>query len=188
MKVGYARVSTKDQNIDLQVDALQKEGCDRIFTDIGISGAKVERKGLVEALSYLREGDSLIVWKLDRAFRSLRHMLELTNNLKQKNIEFKSLQDSIDTSSPGGRLVFHIMSSIAEFERDLIRERTRAGMQAARARGRKGGRPKKVSDKTFNKLVKLYDKEEMTVDEIVETVGVSRVTFYRRLHAIRKDK
>ena len=188
MKIGYARISTKEQNINLQIDALKKEGCDKIFEDIGISGSRVERKGLKEALEYLREGDSFVVWKLDRAFRSLRHMIDLTNNLKEKSIEFKSLQDSIDTSSPGGRLVFHIMASIAEFERDLIKERTKTGLEAARARGRFGGRPKKISDKKFKALVELYDQKSLTVEEIVSTVGITRTTFYRRLEKLRSDK
>src|SRR5215208_6774592 len=146
MQIGYARVSTDDQNLDLQRDALEKAGCERIFTD-RVTGTKAERKGLTEALSHLRSGDTLIVWRLDRLGRSLRHLIDTVTDLQERGIGFKSLQESIDTTTSGGKLVFHIFGALAEFEREIIRERTNAGLTAARARGRSGGRPKALSDK-----------------------------------------
>ena len=139
MLIGYARVSTQDQHLDLQTDALEKAGCIKVFTDIA-SGAKTERNGLKEALAYLREGDILTVWKLDRLGRSLKHLIEVVNSLSAVNIGFQSLQEKIDTTTSGGKLIFHIFASLAEFERDLIRERTNAGLKAARTRGRMGDR------------------------------------------------
>src|SRR6266699_5490211 len=141
MLIGYARVSTLEQTLDLQKDALTKAECSKIFTDT-ISGAKTERKGLDEALSFLREGDTLVVWKLDRLGRSLNHLIEIITALESKKIGFKSLTESIDTTTPGGKLIFHIFGALAQFERDLIRERTNAGLAAARARGRRGGHPR----------------------------------------------
>ncbi len=143
MLVGYARVSTTEQTLDLQFDALKKAGCSKIFTDTA-SGAKTERKGLDEALSYVREGDTLVVWRLDRLGRSLTHLIETVSQLDNRKIGFKSLTEQIDTTTSGGKLIFHIFGALAEFERNLIRERTNAGLQAARARGRVGGRPKKL--------------------------------------------
>lgn len=139
MLVGYARVSTHDQNEDLQVDALTKAGCERIFTD-RISGAIVDRPGLNDALDYIRPDDTLVVWRLDRLGRSLKDLIEIVGKLDSQGIGFTSLQESIDTNTSGGRLVFHIFGALAEFERNLIRERTKAGLAAARARGRVGGR------------------------------------------------
>ena len=144
MFIGYARVSTQDQTLDLQKDALEKLGCAKIFTDTA-SGAKTERQGLEEALEYVREGDTLVVWRLDRLGRSLKHLIETITELNSRNIGFKSLTENIDTTTSGGKLVFHIFGALAEFERDIIRERTNAGLQAARARGRKGGRPKALT-------------------------------------------
>jgi DNA invertase Pin-like site-specific DNA recombinase len=141
MLVGYARVSTADQTLDLQKDALEKAGCDRIFTDTA-SGAKAERIGLDEAINYVRKGDTLVVWRLDRLGRSLPHLIETITGLNNRGIGFKSITESIDTTTSGGKLIFHIFGALAEFERDIIRERTQAGLTAARARGRKGGRPK----------------------------------------------
>src|SRR5437763_5144410 len=141
MLVGDGRVSTDDQNLDLQKDALKKAGCARIFTDVA-SGAKDERAGLAEALAFLRPGDTLAVWKLDRLGRSLKHLIEAVTTLQARKVGFRSLQESIDTTTSGGKLIFHVFGALAEFERDLIRERTRAGLQAARARGRRGGRPR----------------------------------------------
>ncbi len=140
-RIGYARVSTGEQNLDLQLDALNNAGCSKIFTD-ELSGAKTDRPGLTEALNYLRAGDTLVVWKLDRLGRSLKDLIEHVEHLKSNGIEFKSLNESIDTASPTGKFTFHLFSALAEFERDLIRERTRAGLAAARARGRIGGRKK----------------------------------------------
>src|SRR3989441_9806091 len=147
MLIGYARVSTQDQTLNLQKDALEKIGCTKIFTDTA-SGAKTERKGLEEALAYVREGDTLVVWRLDRLGRSLKHLIETVSQLDNRKIGFKSLTENIDTTTSGGKLIFHIFGALAEFERDIIRERTLAGLQAARARGRRGGRPKALTTKT----------------------------------------
>src|SRR5919201_955449 len=141
MNIGYARVSTQDQTLDLQKDALTKAGCERLFSDTA-SGASTERKGLEQALGQLREGDTLVVWRLDRLGRSLPHLIETVTALEQRGIGFRSLTESIDTTTSGGKLIFHIFGALAEFERNLIRERTLAGLAAARARGRSGGRPK----------------------------------------------
>src|SRR3954469_24529125 len=141
MLVGYARISTTDQTLDLQHDALTKAGCSRIFTDTA-SGAKSEREGLTEALSYVRVGDTLVVWKLDRLGRSLKDLIERIKQLNDRKIGFRSITENIDTTTSGGKLIFHIFGALAEFERDIIRERTNAGLEAARARGRLGGRPK----------------------------------------------
>src|SRR5215210_5082854 len=143
MLVGYARVSTQDQTLALQKDALEQAGCERIFTDT-LSGTKAEWPGLTEALEYVRSGDSLVVWKLDRLGRSLRHLIETIRQLHERGVGFKSLTEQIDTTTSGGKLVFHVFGALAEFERDLIRERTQAGLAAARARGRQGGRPKSL--------------------------------------------
>ena len=140
MLIGYMRVSTLDQNLDLQSDALKQVGCDKIFQDVA-SGAKSDRPGLEKALGYLREGDTLVVWKLDRLGRSLKHLIEVITRLHEEKKGFRSLQENLDTSTSTGKLVFHVFGALAEFERDLIRERTLAGLSAARARGRRGGRP-----------------------------------------------
>ena len=139
MKVGYARVSTHEQNLDLQEDALKEAGCERIYRD-RVSGAASDRPGLQNALDYVREGDTLVVWRTDRLGRSLKHLIETVTTLEERGVGFQSVQESIDTTTSGGRLVFHIFGALAEFERNLIQERTRAGLAAARARGRKGGR------------------------------------------------
>jgi DNA invertase Pin-like site-specific DNA recombinase len=181
MLVGYARVSTEDQSLDLQKDALEKIGCTRIFTDTA-SGAKTERKGLEEALSYVREGDILVVWRLDRLGRSLKHLIETITELNNKKIGFKSIQENIDTTTSGGKLVFHIFGALAEFERDIIKERTNAGLTAARARGRLGGRPKAKALNTPKKVAMaqaLYDNKKITIDEICRTLNISRATLYR---------
>src|SRR4051794_29305247 len=141
MLIGYARLSTQDQTLALQQDALNQAGCDQIFTDTA-SGASAERTGLAQAISHCREGDTLVVWRLDRLGRSLRHLIETITALHTKGIGFKSITEAIDTTTSGGKLIFHIFGALAEFERDIIRERTQAGLSAARARGRRGGRPK----------------------------------------------
>jgi DNA invertase Pin-like site-specific DNA recombinase len=146
MLIGYARVSTQDQTLALQQDALEKIGCAKIFTDTA-SGAKQERKGLDDALNYVREGDTLVVWRLDRFGRSLKDLIERITHLNNRQIGLKSLTENIDTATSGGKLVFHLFGALAEFERDIIRERTQAGLTAARARGRKGGRPKALTGK-----------------------------------------
>src|SRR3982750_2847449 len=146
MQIGYARVSTDEQNLNLQRDALKKADCHRIFTDT-VSGTKAKRPGLEQALSHLRPGDTLVVWRLDRLGRSLRHLIDTVTDLQEEEIGFKSLTESIDTTTSGGKLVFHIFGALAEFEREIIRERTQAGLQAARARGRYGGPKHKLSEK-----------------------------------------
>ena len=180
MLVGYTRVSTQDQTLNLQKDALEKIGCTRIFTDTA-SGAKTERKGLEDALNYVREGDILVVWRLDRLGRSLKHLIETITELNRKGIGFKSIQENIDTTTSGGKLVFHIFGALAEFERDIIRERTQAGLTAARARGRKGGRPKALTPKTVEQAKTLYNSRKDSIDEICRTLHISRATLYRYL-------
>lgn len=178
MLVGYARVSTTDQTLNLQKDTLEKAGCERIFTDTA-SGAKAERAGLHEALKYVRKGDTLVVWRLDRLGRSLKHLIESIIALDSRRIGFKSLTESIDTTTSGGKLIFHIFGALAEFERDIIRERTQAGLTAARARGRKGGRPKALTPKTAQQAQTLYNDKTNTIDEICRTLDISRATLYR---------
>src|SRR5229473_7613149 len=182
MFIGYARVSTQDQTLNLQKDALEKIGCSKIFTDTA-SGAQTERTGLNEALAYVREGDMLVVWKLDRLGRSLKHLIETITHLNNRKIGFKSLTENIDTTTSGGKLIFHIFGSLAEFERDIIRERTQAGLQAARARGRRGGRPKALSPKKVEIARALYNDKNNSVDEICQTLHVSRTTLYRYIQA-----
>src|SRR3989440_2503527 len=180
MLIGYARVSTHEQNLDLQLDALKAAGCQQIFPD-KISTLKAERKGLDEALSFLRPGDVLVVWKLDRLGRTLKQLIELVALFNQKGIGFKSLKETIDTTTSTGKLVFHIFAALAEFERDIIHERTRAGLEAARARGRQGGRPK-IQTKDPKKIAlakKLYADKNMPVKEICETLHISKSTLYR---------
>jgi DNA invertase Pin-like site-specific DNA recombinase len=178
MLIGYARVSTQDQTLNLQKDALEKLGCNKIFTDTS-SGTKAERKGLEEALEYVREGDTLVVWRLDRLGRSLKHLIETISQLDTRKIGFKSLTENIDTTTSGGKLIFHIFGALAEFERNLIRERTNAGLQAARARGRKGGRPKSLTGKKTAMAQALYNDKNNTIDEICKTLNISRATLYR---------
>jgi DNA invertase Pin-like site-specific DNA recombinase len=173
-----ARVSTQDQTLNLQKDALEKLGCNKIFTDTA-SGAKAERIGLDEALEYVREGDTLVVWRLDRLGRSLKHLIETISQLDNRKIGFKSLTENIDTTTSGGKLIFHIFGALAEFERNLIRERTNAGLQAARARGRKGGRPKSLTGKKTAMAQALYNDKNNTIDEICKTLNISRATLYR---------
>jgi DNA invertase Pin-like site-specific DNA recombinase len=178
MLIGYARVSTQDQTLNLQKDALEKNGCKKIFTDTA-GGAKQERKGLEEAQNFLREGDTLVVWRLDRLGRSLKHLIETITNLNNRKIGFKSIQENIDTTTSGGKLVFHIFGALAEFERDIIRERTQAGLLAARARGRKGGRPKALTPKKAKMVQDLYRNKDNSIDEICKTLNISRTTLYR---------
>src|SRR6184192_2361689 len=180
MNIGYARVSTQDQTLNLQKDALKKIGCNKIFTDTS-SGTKAERNGLEEALEYVREGDTLVVWRLDRLGRSLKHLIETISQLDTRKIGFKSITENIDTTTSGGKLVFHIFGALAEFERDLIRERTNAGLQAARARGRVGGRPALLTKDKLRTARRMYEQKDMTVEKIGEVLGVSRTTVYRSL-------
>jgi DNA invertase Pin-like site-specific DNA recombinase len=176
--IGYARVSTTDQTLNLQQDALTKAGCTKIFTDTA-SGANTERKGLDDAISYVRAGDTLVVWRLDRLGRSLQHLIETITALHNRGIGFRSLTEQIDTTTSGGKLIFHIFGALAEFERDLIRERTQAGLQAARSRGQHGGRPKVLSPKKLAMLHALYADRNNSVNDICKTLNISRTSFYR---------
>jgi len=181
MLVGYARVSTFDQNLDLQKDALSNAGCEKVFLD-QVSGVASERPGMEKAFEYLREGDTLVVWRLDRLGRSLKHLIEMIGHLDERKIGFKSLQESIDTTTSGGKLVFHIFGALAEFERNLISERTTAGLSAARARGRLGGRPRALDEQKIKVALKLYEERHHTVQEICKIIGVSKPTFYNYVH------
>lgn len=177
MKIGYARVSTIDQNLDLQQDALEKAGCEKIFVD-KVSGTVKDRPGLQEAKAFLRKGDTLVIWRLDRLGRSLRDLIDWVNHLDEIGAGLHSLQESIDTSTSTGKLVFHIFGALAEFERNLIRERTMAGLAAARARGRLGGRRKALSAENRKVAVDLYHEKKMTVKKICEIMGISKPTLY----------
>jgi DNA invertase Pin-like site-specific DNA recombinase len=179
MKIEYVRVSKQEQHEALQIDALKEAGCEKWFVD-KMTGSKAERKGLDEALAYVRPGDTFVVWKLDRAGRSLTHLIELLKGLQGRGIEFISLTEQIDTTTPGGKLIFHLMGALAEFERDLIRERTNAGLAAARARGRVGGRPRKL--KTNGKVAlaqRMFAEQGHSIPEMCATLGISRATLYR---------
>lgn len=180
MQIGYARISTEDQKLDLQLDALKQAGCESIYQDVA-SGAKSDRAGLDKASKYLRPGDTLVVWKLDRLGRSLKHLIEMINQLNLKGVFFKSLQENIDTSSSGGKLTFHLFGALAEFERDIIRERTKAGLEAARSRGRVGGRPKALDDKKVALAKQLMSNPANKPLDVARTLGISRATLYRTL-------
>ncbi|USK56385.1 recombinase family protein [Cytobacillus solani] len=182
MIVGYARVSTQDQNLQLQIDALQNAGCFEIFEE-KITGMKKDRPELNEMLKMLRAGDRVVVYKLDRISRSTKHLIELAELFEEKEVEFVSVQDNIDTSTAMGRFFFRIMASIAELERDIISDRTRAGLSAARSRGRKGGRPK-IAQKKIELALKMYHSKQYSIREIVIASGVSQATIYRELNNV----
>jgi DNA invertase Pin-like site-specific DNA recombinase len=179
MLIGYARVSTQEQTLALQQDALQKAECTKIFTDTA-SGTKTERKGLEEAITYVRKGDTLVVWRLDRLGRSLPHLITTMTDLLERGIGFKSLTENIDTTTSGGKLIFHIFGALAEFERNLIRERTQAGLVAARARGKRGGRRRALTARQLGIARDLYEKRH-PIAEILRTLKISRATLYRAL-------
>jgi DNA invertase Pin-like site-specific DNA recombinase len=184
MLIGYARVSTDDQKAELQADSLKAAGCERTYTDDGVSGRLAGRPELDKCLDSLRPGDTLVVWKLDRLGRSVQNLVQVINDLAERQVGFQSLTEGIDTTTNGGKLVFHIFAALAEFERGLIRERTMAGLEAARARGRKGGRKPKLSGRQAATVRRMYDakgpdgKRQHTVAEIAEAVGVHRTTVY----------
>ena len=182
MIYGYARVSTNDQTTDLQRNALERAGCDRILTDVA-SGARAYRPELDHMLDLLREGDTVVVWKLDRLGGNMQNLVDLMVTFDERGVRFRSLTESIDTSTPGGTLVFNIFGYLVQFERDLIRERTRAGLEAARARGRKGGRPAKLDGKQVREVRRLYGSKTVTVDQIAAMMHVGRSTVYRCLDA-----
>lgn len=180
MLIGYARVSTVDQNPELQLDALHAAGCDRVFED-RLSGSVAQRPGLAEAISFVRQGDTLVVWRLDRLGRSLRNLIEVVGELEARGIGLKSLHEAIDTSTSTGRLVFQIFGALAEFERNLIRERTMAGLKAAHARGRQSGRPRKLDEAKIKLLYQLYDEKGRSISEICRLIGIARPTLYEYL-------
>lgn len=182
--VGYARVSTNDQDSALQLDALAAAGCTRVFEDTA-SGARSSRPELDQALDHLRTGDTLVVWRLDRLGRSLGHLIETVETLDRRGVGFRSICESIDTTTAGGRLVFHLFGALAEFERELILERTNAGLRAARARGRTGGRPSVMTPEKRAVANDLYARGEHTVAQIAGIVGVSRASVYRHLDQSR---
>lgn len=185
MLIGYARVSTDDQNLHLQNDALKKAGCEKIYTD-QMGGATTERAGLSTAFDMLRPGDTLVIWRLDRLGRSLKHLIQMVDQLDKMQVGLKSLQESIDTTTPGGRLIFHIFGSLAEFERHLIRERTQAGVNAARARGRQGGRPRLLEPNKKELAVRLHQEKRHTIAEICKMMGIGKSTLYNYLEEVAK--
>lgn len=185
MLIGYARISTRDQKPHLQLDALREAGCGRIFEETA-SGAQRARPAFSAALDFMRVGDSLVVWKLDRLARSTRQLLETVEALEQRGIGLKVLTQNMDTTSAGGRLIFIVFSAIAEFERAMIRERTRAGLDAARSRGRKGGRPRALSEKDLKQARALLADTEITVEDVARRLGVGPSTLYRYLPAARQ--
>lgn len=175
--IGYARVSTSEQDLALQLDTLKAAGATRIFEDRGVSGAKAERPGLTAALSFLREGDTLVVWKLDRLGRSMTHLLQVVAELEGRGVGFRSLTETINTTTPTGRLVFHLFGALGQFERDLIRERTGAGLRAAAARGRKGGRPIALTSEKVARARQLI-ASGLNVREAATRVKVSKSALY----------
>ncbi|GHO71328.1 resolvase [Ktedonobacter sp. SOSP1-52] len=179
MKIGYIRVSKQEQNEALQRDALKEAGCEKYFSD-KMTGSTFERKGLEDTLAFIRPGDTLVVWKLDRLGRSLQDLIATLNGLQGHGVDFISLTENIDTTTPGGKLIFHLMGALAEFERDLIRERTNAGLAVARARGRVGGRPRKLtSNGKIALALRLFADPNHSIDDICSTLGISRSTLYR---------
>src|SRR6202007_3443056 len=176
-RIVYARVSTRDQNLEMQLDALNKAGCKRIFTD-KLSGAQVERPGLQEALSHLREADTLVVWKLDRLGRSVKGLVDLVNELEAQKVHFQSITDGVDTKTPAGRFFFHVMETLAQMERELILERTRVGLEVARSQGRVGGRKRRMTDSKVQAARKLL-ASGTPPNEVALSLGVSVPTLYR---------
>jgi DNA invertase Pin-like site-specific DNA recombinase len=185
MLIGYARVSTRDQKAHLQLDALREAGCEKIFEETA-SGARRDRPALNAALDFMRSGDTLVVWKLDRLARSTRQLLDTVEMFERRKIGLKTITQNIDTTNAGGRLIFTVFGAIAEFEREIIRERTRAGLDAARSRGRKGGRPRSLSDKDLKQARALLTDPEITVEEVARRFGVGPSTLYRYLPAARQ--
>jgi DNA invertase Pin-like site-specific DNA recombinase len=191
MKIGYIRVSRDKQTTALQVDAMKREACDKTFTD-KMSGKRFDRPEFLKMLEMARAGDTIVIWRLDRLGRSLKELIEIVNELAARGIELRSLKENIDTSTPTGKLMFHMMAALAEFERDIIQERTLAGLEAARARGRKGGRPKAISLIRPGQLERaraLYAAKENTVAEIMQLTGFkNRNTFYKYVVNAEKEK
>jgi len=186
MLLGYARISTDDQNLDLQRDALEAAGCERMFEDMA-SGAKADRIGLAALMTVLRAGDTVVIWRLDRLGRSLKNLITLVERLEAAKVGLRSLQENIDTTSSGGRLVFHLFGALAEFERNLVRERTLAGLAAARARGRMGGRPKRLDPAKLALALRLHHQDKHTIKEICQMMGISKLTLYNYLTKADSD-
>lgn len=184
--IGYARVSTAEQSTDAQKDQLTKAGCKHIFDDT-VSGARSDRPGLSKALNFLRSGDVLVVWRLDRLGRSLPHLIEVVNDLQERGVGFRSLTESLDTTTPNGRLVFHLFGALGQFERELIRERTMSGLAAAAARGRKGGRKPVITEEKL-KLAKQHISNNLSVREAAARVKVSKTALYNALKQEQADK
>ncbi len=187
MLVGYARVSTQDQKTGLQIDALEASGCSKIFVEKA-SGAQRDRHELAAALDYMRSGDTLVVWKLDRLARSMKQLIETVEGLDSRGIGFRSVTEAIDTTTAGGKLVFHIFGALAEFERSIIRERTKAGLEAARARGKTGGRPPKLTEADLKAAKAMLQDPSITVAEVARQLRVSPATLYRHMPAARSTK
>lgn len=186
-KIGYARVSTADQNLDLQRDALQKAGCLHLYEDVA-SGKNANRVELVHCLKSLRSGDTLVVWRLDRLGRSLSDLVQIIGELESNGIAFISLTEAIDTSTATGKLMLHLIGSFAEFERNLIRERTNAGLKAARARGRVGGRKEKLDEKQKREIRALLSDPQISVSDVCTKYNISRTTFYKNVGAVNPEK
>jgi DNA invertase Pin-like site-specific DNA recombinase len=182
MRIGYARVSTIDQNLDLQIDALNDADCEKIFTDKA-SGSVADRPELDKLKAMLRKGDTLVIWKLDRLSRSLKDLMSWMEYLEAEGVELLSLQDSINTGTPTGKFIFHVFGALGQLERDIIRERTMAGLSAARARGRFGGRPPKLDDKQIDRIKHLYTQKEMTIQELCDAFNISKGTLYKYVKA-----
>jgi len=180
MNIGYCRISTDSQNDSLQLQALKDAGCEKIFSDVA-SGSKTDRVGLRECIEFARSGDVIVAWKLDRIGRSLKDLIETVNTLKEREIGLKIITQQLDTTTPSGMLFFYIMGALAEFEKSLIQERTRAGILASRARGRLGGRPKALDKKQIAVAESLYADGKTSISQICKTLGVSRATFYRNI-------
>ena len=187
MLIGYARVSTHDQNLDLQRDALEAAGCERVIVD-KMSGAASARPGLAQVKDILRAGDTLVVWRLDRLGRSLRDLIDWALWLDDREIGLRSLHEAIDTTSPTGKLTFHIFGALAEFERTLIRDRTQAGLSAARARGRLGGRPPRLNKDKRDLAIRLYNERQMPIAKICTMMGISKPTLYAYVRAANPAK
>jgi DNA invertase Pin-like site-specific DNA recombinase len=184
--IGYARVSTRAQDLTLQLDALEQAGCERVYRDVG-SGTIRRRPQLDSALDYLRAGDALVVWRLDRLGRSLRHLVDVIAALEERQVAFRSLKENIDTTTAAGRLQLHLFAALAEFERELIRERSQAGREAARARGREGGRPSVMTAEKLAAAIAMREKRELTMAQIASMLGVGRSTLYQHLELGQED-
>lgn len=180
MLIGYSRISTNDQSLNSQIDKLKEYGCEKIYTDI-VSGSKADRKELNEMLEYIREGDTIIVYRLDRLGRSLKDLINLINIFQNKKVNFKSITESIDTETPTGQLMFHITGAFAEFERNIIRERTKAGLESARARGRKGGRPTLITPERIQMAKLLHSDKTISIADILKQMNIKRGVFYKML-------